>query len=181
MKVADVRELMRLRYWAALLVVGGIAFGVSAQWDRPPSKEVALSDSAPAGLQSGNGSTGAPSGNDGLGTGPAAARDDMPPQADNAVTWTRVVGAGDSLSGLLAEAGLDTEASSDVTGAIGSEYDLRHLKPGYRLDVTISSDGQPRTATLEIEDGARILATFGAAPSVQKLAPDLDSVRRASE
>ncbi|WP_246040572.1 M23 family metallopeptidase [Roseovarius arcticus] len=120
-------------------------------------------------------------GNDDSMTGQAAEGADMPTQADDAVTWTRVVDAGDSLSGLLAEAGLDTDASIEVTGAIGSEYDLRHLKPGHSIAVTISSDGLPRTATLEIEDGTRILATFGAAPSVQKVAPDLDSVRRAGE
>ncbi|MFX0547576.1 M23 family metallopeptidase, partial [Roseovarius sp. S1116L3] len=101
--------------------------------------------------------------------------------ADNFVTWRQVVGTGDSLSGLLAEAGLDTASSGKVIAAIGSEFDVRHLKPGNRLALNLSTDGLPQTATLEIEDGSRIQVTFGEAPSVQMLAPQLDSFRRAGE
>ncbi len=172
---------MRLRYWTALLVLGGSAFVISTQWDRQPRDEAALSDSASAHPQTGNGSTDARFGNDEMLTAPTGANADMLTEDDDAVTWTRVVGAGDSLSGLLAEAGLGTDASTAVTSAIGSEYDLRHLKPGHSIVLTTSPDGLPRTARLEIEDGTRILATFGAAPSVQRVAPSLDSVRRAGE
>ncbi len=173
--------LIRLRYWTALLVVGGVAFVVSTQWDRQPHDQVALSDGTSAHPQTGSESTTVTSGDDDLLTVPVATDTDIPNQTDDSVIWTRVVGAGDSLSGLLAEAGLDTEANSEVTRAIGSEFDLRHLKPGHSLALQISPDGLPATAMLEIEDGSRILATFGAAPSVQRLAPDLDSIQRAGE
>ena len=172
---------MRLRYWTALLVLGGITFVVSTQWDRQPQEEAVLSDSTPAPVQSGDESKSAPIQTDDPVTVSAVPSTDMPPQPDDAVIWTQVIGTGDSLSGLLSEAGLDTDASTEVTGAIGSQYDLRRLKPGHSLTLTIAPDGLPRTATLEIEDGTRILATFGAVPSVQKMAPDLDSVRRAGE
>lgn len=178
-KTADDGETMRLRYWTALLVFGGIAFVVSKQWDSQTQDQAKLSDTAPSLLLSGNESTDATFGTDDLTTTPVAASADIPTQADNTVTWTHVVDTGDSLSGLLAEAGLDTGASTEVTVAIGSEYDLRLLKPGHNLKLTMSPDGLPRTASLEIEDGTLIFATFGAAPSVQRLAPDLDSIRRA--
>lgn len=172
---------MRLRYWTALLVLGGSAFAFWAQWDRQPRDEASPSDSTSAHPQTGSGSTDAGSENGDLLIGPTVASADMPTEDHDAVTWSRVVGAGDSLSGLLAEAGLGTDASTEVSSALGSEYDLRHLKPGHSLVLTISPDGLPRTARLEIEDGTRILATFGAVPSVQKVAPNLDSVRRAGE
>ncbi len=172
---------MRLRYWTALLVFGGIVFVVSTQWERQPRDQAKLSDTAPSLLPSGNESTDATFGTDDVTTPPVAARADIPTTADNTVTWTQVVDTGDSLLGLLAEAGLDTGASTEVTGAIGSEYDLRLLKPGHNLKLTMSPDGLPRTATLEIEDGTLIFATFGATPSVQRLAPNLDSIRRAGE
>lgn len=160
--------LIRLRYWTALLVVGGIAFGVSTQWEKQPQSQEPLYASTT-------------SGDEDLEILLSTAGTDLPAQVDDAVTWTKVVGAGDSLSGLLAEAGLETDARTEVTAAIGSEFDLRHLKPGNSLSLQLSPDGLPQTATLEIEDGSRILATFSAAPSVQRLAPDLDSVRRAGE
>lgn len=173
--------LIRLRYWTAFLVVGGIAIGVASHWNKQPRHPVSFSDSAAADLSLGSGSDGTTPGGDNSETARAATGADLLSRADDIVTWTRVVGAGDSLSGLLSEAGLDTDARSHVIRAIGSEFDLRHLKPGHRLALKISADGFPEIATLEIENGSRIRATFGAAPSVQRLAPDLDSVRRAGE
>ena len=163
------------------MVLCGIAVGVGAKWHGQPRDPVTLSDSASGDLQSGNESTGATFGNDDLRPRLTVTGADMPTGADDGVSWTRVVGVGDSLSGILADAGLDRDASIEVTHAIGSEYDLRHLKPGHSLALTISPDGLPQTATLEIDDGTRILATFGATASVQKLAPDPVSVRRAGE
>lgn len=170
--------LIRLRYWTALLVTGGIAFSVSQLLDEPanlpgPAKEVAALPS-PAG-----GTAQDTSGDDDFAvTTPVA---DLPEQAADTVSWSRVVDAGGSLSGLLAEAGLDTDASRDVTAAIGSEFDLRQLKPGQLLSLKTSPAGTPYTATLELEDGSRILARFAPAPSVERLAPDLVSVPRAGE
>ncbi len=171
----------RLRYCTALLVVGDTAFGVSMHWDKQPKHQASLAERTAADLPRDSGLADTTSEVDDFAAIPAEAVADLPSQADEAVTWTRVVGAGGSLSGLLFEAGLGTEASREVTRAIGSEFNLRYLKPGQSLALKISADGLPETATLEIEDGSRILATFGDAPSVQRLAPHLDSVRRAGE
>lgn len=50
----------------------------------------------------------------------------------DAVTWSRIVGEGESLSALLAQAGLESPAITQISRAIGSAYDLRRIKPGYR-------------------------------------------------
>ncbi|PIL20899.1 hypothetical protein P775_06970 [Puniceibacterium antarcticum] len=167
------------------MVLGGIALGVASHWDSQPKDQIATADSTAAEPQSGSSLTGTESGDDDLfaetATGAIAPPAELQAPSDDSVIWTQVVGAGDSLSKLLAKAGLDTDVSRDLTAAIGSEFDLRHLKPGHRLTLATSPDGVPRTATLEIAGGTRILARFGATPSVQRLAPDLDSVRRAGE
>lgn len=140
-----------------------------------------MSESALAHPEGVSSSAGASFGEDNLTIKPTAASADRPSLTDDAVTWTRVVGTGDSLSGLLAEAGLDSRARTEVARAIGSEYDLRQLKPGHRLAVSMAPDGFARTATLEIDNGTRIFATLGAETSVQRLAPDLEGVRHAGE
>lgn len=57
------------------------------------------------------------------------------------VTWSRVVGAGESLDILLSKAGLETLTRAEVATAIGSEFDLRKLKPGHRLDLGLREAG----------------------------------------
>ena len=110
----------------------------------------------------------------------ADARPD-PGKAEPVPTWTQVVGPGDSLSGLLAQAGLDKDGIRSVTGALGSAFNLQHLQPGHSLALIVSPEGHPEQATLEIEDGSRIRAIFGPEPEVETLAPQLVSVRRAGE
>ncbi|WP_245810716.1 M23 family metallopeptidase [Loktanella atrilutea] len=161
--------LIRLRYWAAMLVAGGVAAGISIQMDTSADDPAVLQNEASAALT--------------VDTAPAT---DMPDdEAAPAVAplpiWSKVVGPGDSVSGLLTEAGLDKETSRAVTGALGSAFDLQHIQPGHVLSLGLKADGTPRTATLEIEDGSRIQATFGPTPSVDRLAPQLTSVRRAGE
>ena len=97
------------------------------------------------------------------------------------VTWSRVVSPGESLDVLLAKAGLDTATRADVSDAIGSEFDLRKLKPGHRLDLELQQDGLPRLAMLEIDNGVSIQAIFGDAPSVIVLPPELETTRQAAE
>lgn len=167
--------LIRLRYWTALLVVGGIAFGVWAHLH----KDSEPGSSAVTDRQRDNGH-GKVDVEDAL-EAPQTAGNAPLNKPENSVTWSRVVGAGDSMSLLLAKAGLDTDAITEVSRAIASEFDLRHLKPGYSLTLTMSEQGAPKAAMLEIDNGFRILATFGAAPHVERLAPDLDSIRRAGE
>lgn len=173
--------LIRLRYWTALLVVGGIAFGVSTYLHKGSKRGASRSDSAETDTQRSNGSVGTISEANDLEASQEAKNTLERNRSDDSVTWSRVVGAGDSMSRLLAKAGLDTEASNEVAQAIASEFDLRHLKPGYNLTLTMTKDGLPEVAMLEIDNGTRILATFGAEPYVERLAPDLDSVRRAGE
>ncbi len=102
-------------------------------------------------------------------------------QSDDGLAWSRVIGPGESLDILLAEAGLAAPVRAEVSRAIGAEYDLRRLQPGYRLLLAINPDGAPRSAVLEVEDGLRVHAAFGANPSVRTLPPELETVVRAGE
>ncbi|WP_386680802.1 peptidoglycan DD-metalloendopeptidase family protein [Loktanella sp. R86503] len=171
--------LIRLRYWTALLVTGGLAFGVSHLVDRPsdadnPSQQAAATPLADPAMDA--------SGDDVfVVTTPPKPAVVLPETAADTVTWSRVVDEGGSFSGLLAQAGLDTDTSRAVTAALGSEFDFRHLKAGQRLSLQTSPAGELYTAALELEDGSRILARFLPAPSVERLAPDLVSFPRAGE
>lgn len=159
-----------------MFAAGGIAIGLSYLVDTPAEHATAAPDAAKTD-QSGEKSIE----DDEVASVETDADPDAPTATQDTETWTKVVGMGDSLSGLLAKAGLDTETSRKVILAIGSEFDVRHLKPGHRLALELSDDGLPQTATLEIDDGSRIQATFGEAPSVQRLEPELVSVRHAGE
>ena len=168
--------LIRLRYLTAMLVAGGAAVALARYMDSPSDPAMSVPDGTEVAMPRDDAT-----GDDDVSSIAAVQDAEVPAAADDNVTWARVVGAGDSLSGLLAEAGLDTETSREVILAIGSEFDVRHLKPGHRLALERTTDGLPEVATLEIDDGSRIQARFGDAPSVETLAPQLVSVRRAGE
>ena len=153
--------LIRLRYWTALVVAGGLGFAMGLSGDPQDPVPVAVT-AVPVPPEQ-------------------AVQAARPEPAEDAPDWQRTVGPGDSLSGLLAEAGLDKEAIGTVTEALGSAFELQHLQPGHGLSLTLSDDGKPLRATLEIADGSRIQASFGAEPAVQTLAPQLQQVRRAGE
>lgn len=168
---------MRLRYWTALVVVvaasvnfavrGGYQSGPQIVAPRPdPRVQESL---APDSIESG-------------GQGASAQRgpmDDAP--SDHVRNWSRVIGPGESLDILLAEAGLAAPVRAEISRAIGSEYDLRRLQPGYRLSLHIGPNGAPSSAMLEVEDGLRVHAAFGANPSVRTIPPALETVVRAGE
>jgi hypothetical protein len=174
---------MRLRYWTALIVLVCGAFVVTIRKDGPVQEGAAhLDDAALAALQN----LGEAENADDAADVPAAEPDADIEAQDAAltafdVTFSRSVGVGENLNILLAEAGLDPLMRAEVADAIGSEYDLQRLKPGYRLDLAITPDGTLQSASLEVEDGIRIHAVFGAAPSVRTVPPDLDAVHRAGE
>lgn len=159
--------LIRLRYWTAMLVAAGVAYGVVLSTDGPSIDRATRSNASTEPRPV---------------AGTVARESDIPTvQADAAPTWQQVVGPGDSLSGLLAQAGLGSEAIRQVTTALGSAFDLQRLQPGHSLALTLSPVGAPQRATLEIADGSRIQATFGTTPAVQTLDPQLHSIRRAGE
>ena len=159
--------LIRLRYWTALLIVGGLALGLSPGDDpQDPAKGDRLA--GPSDTATTGGAARQPTGASDLAT---AEEPD----------WHGTVGPGDSLSGMLAQAGLGTAAIGEVTTALGSAFDLQRLQPGHGLALTLTDEGQPDRVTLEIEDGSRIQATFGATATVRTLAPQLHGVRRAGE
>lgn len=169
---------MRLRYWTALtaiLCVGLVVFVRSGgeDLDTVTSLDVALlpSQDSPQTM------TGSEA--DRQTSGTVVETDQAAGIADHGVTFSRTVAPGESLYALLAEAGLDAPTRNEVAAAIGSEYDLQSLKPGHRLDLAVAPDGIPLAATLEIDNGVRIRAVFGDAPSVRVIPPALDTIYRA--
>lgn len=168
---------MRLRYWTALLVVVSVSATIAMRVGDRPAPEIAMPAVVPTSPESA-----APE--DTSAEEPDAAEltepeDTAPPE--ELVTWSRAIGPGESLDVLLSEAGLAPPVRADISRAIGTEYDLRRLQPGYRLSLKLAADGAPRRAELEVEDGLRVLAVFGATPSVRTVPPELETFVRAGE
>lgn len=173
---------MRLRYWTAILVFGCVAVGVAIRKDSPVQNPPISVETASKDLQVHSPSWEA---DDDLLPPPsqtAMPQDEtgaMPPDSD--VTWSRAIEPGESLYVLLAEAGLDAAARAAVSSAVETEFNLQRLQPGHRVALGMTSDGTLEFATLEVENGVRIQAIFGAKPSVRAIPPDLESVRLAGE
>lgn len=168
---------MRLRYWTALVAVVGLSVTIAvreANTPRPslaaPSAGGSAQDRLLSEVFDDETHDGSTQNNREEGTPP-----------DNLNAWSRAIGPGENLDILLAEAGLDAPTRSDVSRAIGAEYDLRRLKPGYHLSLEIGSDGLIWSATLEVEDGQRVRAVFGDTPSVRTIPPELETLVRAGE
>lgn len=169
---------MRLRYWTALIVIIGVGVSLTLRKGPQPQEPAASMNNTLAVRQIPHqptidlAVTGIPL--------PAKEKEAQPPAAEIS-RWSRAVAPGETLDVLLAEAGLDAVMRAEISGAIGSEYDLRRLKPGHRLALEIAADGTPQTATLEIEDGVNIQAVLGATPVVNVVPPTLDTVNKAAE
>lgn len=185
---------MRLRYWTALTVILGVTLTIALRQDDPATQADPLTAQAAlpapgqegaAGTQTTPDTSAAPATAEATAdaasetTAADPAPDDLPRPED--VTYSRILGPGENLSVLLAEAGLDAPVRLEVSDAIGSAYNLQGLKPGYRLELATLADGATRTATLEVENGQRIHAVFGAIPSVRVIPPALDTIHRAGE
>ncbi|WP_245710890.1 M23 family metallopeptidase [Citreimonas salinaria] len=178
-----------MRYWTGLFVVVVVGIGV-ARWQGDDVPVDGAEDGA-ASVASGVDPHDAPGpvldagpdiAPDAVVARPEAVPEATPePDADGGpvTRWSRVVGPGESLAALLAEAGLDPVTRRQVSQALGEEFELRRLQPGHALALELGADGSPRRAELEIDDGVRIRALFGDAPSVRVVPPDLDSVRLA--
>lgn len=176
---------MRLRYWTALASIVCVGAILTVREVRQQQTLVVPIGAPSAGLQD----LDTPFETDAKEREQALSRDvslgegarGLRPLDEEHVTWSRVVSSGESLDVLLAKAGLDTATRAVVSDAIGSEFDLRKLKPGHRLDLELQRDGLPRLATLEIDNGVSIQAVFGEAPSVSVLPPELETMRQAAE
>ncbi|MAE92462.1 MAG: peptidase M23 [Pelagibaca sp.] len=90
--------------------------------------------------------------------------------------WSREIASGDTLDGLLAEAGLTGPDRAETSLAISAEYDLRRLRPGHVLTVEMSADGSPRRVALDVDEGVRVEATFGDTLSTRVVSPEPEIV-----
>lgn len=96
-------------------------------------------------------------------------------------TWSREIAAGETLDAVLVEAGLDAPVRAEVALALAAEFDLRRLRPGHVLSVASAEDGSPRRVVLEVDDGVRIEAVFGAQVATRVVTPDPETVILAGE
>lgn len=96
-------------------------------------------------------------------------------------TWSSEIAAGETLDALLAEAGLAAPVRAEVALALAAEFDLRRLRPGHALTVVSMQDGSPHRVVLEVDDGVRIEAIFGAQVATRVVAPDPEIVTLAGE
>jgi murein DD-endopeptidase MepM/ murein hydrolase activator NlpD len=95
--------------------------------------------------------------------------------------WSRDIESGETLDGVLAEAGLSATDRTEIAMALGSEYDLRRLRPGHSVTVVSAMDGSLRSVALAVEDGVRIEAVFGDQLATKVVAPDPEVVTYAGE
>lgn len=114
---------------------------------------------------------------------PAKARADAPLPAVKPplVTVSREIVRGETLDGVLAEAGLVASDRAEIALALGAEYDLRRLRPGDRVTTSITPDGAPRRVTLEVDDGLQIEAVFGDRVATRVVEPESETLTLAGE
>ncbi|SFE87042.1 M23 family metallopeptidase [Roseivivax sediminis] len=102
----------------------------------------------------------------------AAANAPLPVIKPPLAVWSREIASGDTLDGLLAEAGLTGPDRAETSLALGAEYDLRRLRPGHVLTVEMSANGSPRRVALDVDEGVRVEATFGDTLSTRVVSPE---------
>ena len=95
--------------------------------------------------------------------------------------WSREIATGETLDTVLEEAGLSATDRAEVALALGAEYDLRRLRPGYSVTVISTMDGSPRSVALYVEHGVRIEAIFGEELATQVVTPDPEFITLAGE
>ncbi|CTQ34546.1 M23 family metallopeptidase [Jannaschia rubra] len=110
-----------------------------------------------------------------IGDAPLPAVD--PPRA----SWSREIASGETLDAVLAEAGIAAADRAEAALALGAEYDLRRLRPGHTISVVSAPDGAPRTISLDVDDGVRIEALFGARVETRVTTPDPEILSLAGE
>ena len=95
--------------------------------------------------------------------------------------WEGTIETGDGLDLLLSRAGIDAQVRAEVALAMASEYNLRRLRPGHRLNVNFRPDGTPSVVTLTVNDGVRIEVTLGSTITGKTVTPSASSVERAGQ
>lgn len=105
----------------------------------------------------------------------------LPDFEPSAVNWSRAIAPGETLDVVLSEAGLESPDRAEIALALGTEYDLRRLRPGHSITVISEANGRPRNVSLEVEDGVRIEVIFGEELATQVVTPDPDIVTLAGE
>ncbi len=95
--------------------------------------------------------------------------------------WSRDIESGETLDVVLVEAGLSATDRTEIAMALGTEYDLRRLRPGHSVTVVSAMDGSLRSVALAVEDGVRIEAVFGDQLATKVVAPDPEVVTYAGE
>lgn len=93
--------------------------------------------------------------------------------------WTATFETGDTLGALLDRAGLAAPERLGIVEALGTEYDLRRLRPGHALRVEYGTDEAVDAVTLELGDGVEVQATLRPELSVQRIEPEVERVARA--
>ncbi len=88
------------------------------------------------------------------------------------IIWSREIASGETLDALLTQAGLAKADRVEAALALGVEYDLRRLRPGYGVTVTTAPSGILRSVLLDVEDGMRIEAIFGGQPEIRVVTPE---------
>ncbi|WP_092696152.1 M23 family metallopeptidase [Tranquillimonas rosea] len=185
---------MRLRYWAAgLAMAGGVSVTALAlssaavnepvppgmaeagRWrPEPLTSPVEANLVAPHVVSAVSASpTSAPS--PALSAAPTTS-DPLPVIKSPPAVWSREIASGDTLDGLLAEAGLTGPDRAETSLALSAEYDLRRLRPGHVLTVEMSANGSPRRVALDVDEGVRVEATFGDTLSTRVVSPEPEIV-----
>lgn len=95
--------------------------------------------------------------------------------------WTVTVQAGQTLDGLLGDAGFDAGARAGIAAALSLEYDVRRIRPGHRLSVKFGADGSPEAMSLEVNDGVRIDMDLVGKPVGRTVVPTTSWVDEARE
>ena len=113
---------------------------------------------------------------------PQIARDEIAPVFDAlSKRWSHKIGSGETLDAVLADAGLAAGQRAEISLALGAEYDLRRLRPGYEVFFTFALDGRLREVALRVEQGIRIEVAVDEKLAVRVLSPEPDIVLLAGE
>lgn len=95
--------------------------------------------------------------------------------------WSREIETGDTLDGILAEAGLTAADRAEIALALGAQFDLRRLRPGHRINVVSTPGGTPQRVALNVDEGVIIEAIFGEQLETRVLTPKPEIVTLAGQ